>query len=337
MLSIERSVQEVRANEPGELPSNLIGSPEPTLIRGLVRHWPIVQAGLESPAAVEAYLRRFYAGAIVNAVYGKPGEQGRIFYNEDLSGFNFEATKSRLDTVLDDIRSQSHVGDPIGIYVGTTPVDTVLPGFRSENDIRLNVPGPLVSIWLGNRSRIAAHFDQPDNIACCASGRRRFILFPPTEIENLYPGPIDFTPAGQIISMVDFEEPDFDAFPRFRAALEQAQVAELEPGDAIWVPSMWWHHVEGLQVLNVLINYWWNATPAWMDAPASVLDYALLALRDLPKPQREAWKAIFDYYVFDFDEESVGHIPKDRRGVLGAMDAIGARKLRAQLLRKINR
>jgi hypothetical protein len=337
MLSIERRVREVRANQPGELPSDLISSPEPTTIRGLVRHWPIVQAGLESPAAVETYLRRFYDGAMVNSVYGKPGERGRVFYNEDLTGFNFEAVKSRLDTVLEDMRSQSHAEDPAGIYVGTTPVDTVLPGFRSENDIRLNVPNPLVSIWLGNRSRIAAHFDQPDNIACCAAGRRRFILFPPTEIENLYPGPVDFTPAGQIVSMVDFEKPDFDAFPRFRAALEQAQVTELEPGDAICVPSMWWHHVEGLDVLNVLINYWWNATPAWMDAPANVLDYALLALRDLPKPQREAWKAIFDFYVFDFEEASIGHIPEGRRGVLGPMDAVGARRLRAQLLRKINR
>jgi hypothetical protein len=307
------------------------------LIRGLVEHWPIVRAAADSPGAVENYLRRFYAGAIVNAVYGKPGERGRLFYNKDLSGFNFEAVKSRLDTVLDDIRSQSHAADPAGVYVGSTPVDKVLPGFRSDNDIRLDGFEPLVSIWLGNRSRIAAHFDQPDNIACCAAGRRRFILFPPAEIENLYPGPIDFTPAGQIISMVDFEEPDLEAYPRFRAALKNAQVAELSPGDAIWVPSMWWHHVEGMEILNVLINYWWSDTPAWMDAPASALDYALLALRDLPKRQREAWKAIFDFYVFDFEEGSIGHIPENRRGVLGPMDDMGARRLRASLLRKINR
>lgn len=337
MLSIEHSVREVRATGPGELPSDVLGSPEPMLVRGLVAHWPIVEAALDSPSGVEAYLRRLYTGATVNAVYGTPGERGRLFYNDDLSGFNFEAVKSRLDTVLDDIRSQSHAGDPAGVYVGSTPVDKVLPGFRSENDIRLDVTNPLVSLWLGNQSRIAAHFDQPDNIACCAAGRRRFILFPPGEIVNLYPGPIDLTPAGQIISMVDFEKPDFDAFPRFRAALANAQVAELAPGDAIWVPSMWWHHVEGLEMLNVLINYWWNATPAWMDAPANVLDYALLALRDLPKRQREAWKAIFDFYVFDFEEESIGYIPEGRRGVLGPMDEMSARRLRAQLLRNINR
>jgi len=337
MLSIEQNVRELQAGGPGELPAEVLGSAEPVLIRGLVGHWPIVRAALDSPAAVEAYLRRFYAGAAVNAVYGKPGDRGRLFYNEDLSGFNFETVKSRLDRVLDDIRTTSHAAEPAGVYVGSTPVDKVLPGFRAENDIRLDVRDPLVSIWLGNRSRIAAHFDQPDNVACCAVGRRRFILFPPTEIANLYPGPIDFTPAGQIISMVDFEEPDFEKYPRFREALKQARVAELKPGDALYVPSMWWHHVEGLEVLNMLINYWWNATPAYMDAPANVLDYALLALRDLPRAQLEAWKAIFDFYVFDFEEESIGHIPEGRRGVLGPMDELSARRLRAQLLRNLNR
>jgi len=239
--------------------------------------------------------------------------------------------------VLDDLRAQSHVPEPAGVYVGSTTVDTALPGFRSENDIRIEGADPLVSIWLGNRSRIAAHFDLPENVACCAAGRRRFILFPPTEIANLYPGPLDFTPAGQVISMVDFEAPDFARFPRFRQALEHAQVAELEPGDGVYVPSMWWHHVEGLDRLNVLINYWWRPTPGFMDTPANVLDYALLTLRDLPKAEREAWRAIFDYYVFDFDEDAVAHIPENRRGLLGPMDEVKARRLRAQLLNRLNR
>jgi hypothetical protein len=286
---------------------------------------------------VEAYLRRFYTNATVNAVYGRPEDHGRLFYNEDLSGFNFQAVRARLDKMLDDLRSQSHVAEPAGVYVGSTTVDKALPGFRSEIDIRTEGADPLVSIWLGNRSRIAAHYDLPENIACCAAGRRRFILFPPDAIADLYPGPIDFTPAGQVISMVDFEEPDFERFPRFRQALERAQVAELEPGDAVYVPSMWWHHVEGLDGLNVLLNYWWRPTPAYMDTPANVLDYALFTLRDLPRAQREAWRAIFDYYVFDFEEDTVAHIPESRRGLLGPMDELKARRLRAQLLNRLNR
>jgi hypothetical protein len=337
MLRVDRTVTEVSIGTPGELPEGVMGSAEPLLMKGLVSHWPIVRAAGESPAAVENYIRRFDSGVTINAVYGEPGQRGRLFYNEDLSGFNFRTVQSKLGQVLEHVRAQSHEPDPAGVYIGSTPVDKVLPGFRSENDIRLDGVRPLVSIWLGNRSRIAAHFDQPDNVACCAAGRRRFILFPPSEIVNLYPGPIHFTPAGQIISMVDFEEPDYERFPKFRKALESARVADLQPGDALYVPSMWWHHVEGREILNILINYWWNATPAWMDAPANVLDYALLALRDLPRQQRDAWRALFDFYVFDFDQESVGHIPGDRRGALAPLDETTARRLRAQLINNLNR
>lgn len=337
MVRIDRHVRELPVARAGELPPTVPGCGEPLLLRGLVAHWPIVEAARESQAAVDSYLRRFYTTATVNAVYGRPEDHGRLFYSEDLAELNFRAVRVRLDKVLDDLRAQSHVAEPAGVYVGSTTLDTALPGFRSENDIRIEGADPLVSIWLGNRSRIAAHYDLPENIACCAAGRRRFILFPPGEIANLYPGPIDFTPAGQVISMVDFGEPDFGKFPRFRRALERAQVAELEPGDAVYVPSMWWHHVEGLDRLNVLINYWWRRSPGYMDTPANALDYALLTLRDLPRAEREAWRAIFNYYVFDFDEDAVAHIPESRRGLLGPMDAGKARRLRAQLLNRLNR
>jgi oxalate decarboxylase/phosphoglucose isomerase-like protein (cupin superfamily) len=51
-------------------------------------------------------------------------------------------------------------------------------------------------------------------------------------------------------------------FPRFQQALEAASVAGMEPGDAIFVPSMWWHHVESLASFNILVNYWWTPTAA---------------------------------------------------------------------------
>jgi len=337
MPGIERQVRDVPVDGPGQVPSAVFKSSEPVVLRGLVRHWPMVQAAQESPAAAEAYLRRFYDQATVNAVFGEPGQRGRLFYNEDLSGFNFQAVRANLDRVLDEIRKQSHAEHPAGVYMGSTSVDEVLPGFRAANDIQLDGYDPLVFIWLGNRSRIAAHFDLPDNIACCAAGRRRFTLFPPEEIANLYPGPIDFTPAGQTISMVDFDEPDFERFPKFQKALGKAQLAELGPGDAVFIPSMWWHHVEGLDHLNVLVNYWWRPVPAYMDTPANVLEYALLALRGLPRHQREAWRSLFDHYVFDFEEESIQHIPENCRGVLAPMDEMAARRLRAKLLKKLNR
>jgi hypothetical protein len=226
---------------------------------------------------------------------------------------------------------------PAAIYVGSTTVDTVLPGLRAHNDIDLGARDALASIWIGNQTRIAAHYDLPDNLAVVAAGRRRFTLFPPEQLANLYVGPLDFNPAGQAISLVDFANPDYARFPRFREALAQAQVAELEPGDAIFIPSMWWHHVEALAPFNVLVNYWWRQSPAYMDTPTNALMLALLTMRELPQAQRQAWQEIFRHYIFEADEASVAHLPPHARYALAPLDEARARSLRATLIKRINR
>jgi hypothetical protein len=208
---------------------------------------------------------------------------------------------------------------------------------RADNDLNIGHLNPLISIWVGNKTRVAAHYDAPENIACVVIGKRRFTLFPPSQIENLYPGPLDFTPAGQTISMVDFENPDFEKYPRFKTALEHAQVADMEPGDALLLPSMWWHHVEGLSKFNMLINYWWRVSPKYMGQATTVLNHALLSIRDLPAHEKAAWKHIFDYYIFNDSTYAGEHLPEAARGSLGELDEMQARKLRALLLNKLNR
>ncbi|MGB5447787.1 MAG: cupin-like domain-containing protein, partial [Woeseiaceae bacterium] len=122
-----------------------------------------------------------------------------------------------------------------------------------------------------------------------------------------------------------------------RTALRHAQVADMRPGDALFIPSMWWHHVEGLDSFNILINYWWRTVPAWMGNPMDVLNHALLSIRDLPAAQRAAWQNIFAHYIFEADNELTSHIPEARHGVLSPIDELSARRLRALLLKQLNR
>jgi hypothetical protein len=136
--------------------------------------------------------------------------------------------------------------------------------------------------------------------------------------------------------MVDLREPDFDKYPRFREALANAQVAELEPGDAIFIPSMWWHHVEALEPFNVLVNYWWRDTPRFLGQPQDALNHALLAIRDLPEEEKELWRQMFDYYVFG-DARRRPRIFRKARGILDPLDAESAGRIRANLLRSLSR
>jgi hypothetical protein len=337
LLEINRKVREVQGCRPDSLSDDILYSAEPLVLRGLTADWPLVEAAKQSSAQAESYILQFDSGQPLTAYRGPGDINGRIFYNHDLSGFNFERIRLPLTEVFENLRQYSSEAQPPTLYVGSTMVDNWLPEMRRDNDLKLEGHDPLVSIWIGNRSRIAAHYDFPTNIACSVAGRRRFTLFPPEQLENLYVGPIDFTPAGQSISMVDFDNPDYVVHPKFREALKAAQVVELEPGDAILIPSMWWHHVESLDDLNILVNYWWRNTPAYMGTPVNVLQHAIMGIRELPPEQRAAWREVFDHYVFKADDKNYQHIPEGARGVLNPLDEVTARDIRNLLLNKFKR
>jgi cupin-like protein len=330
-------IEELHGIDPRALPDEVLESSRPLVLRGVAADWPLVRAGRESPRAACEYLLRFYRQSTVGVFLGSPEIEGRFFYNDDLSGLNFKPALIKLDTVLEELLRHLETRRPPALYVGSTTIDSALPDFRRENDFEFGARDPLASIWIGNRSRIAAHHDLPDNIACVAVGRRRFTLFPPDQLANLYIGPLDLTPAGQPISLVDFHKPDFARFPKFAAALEQAQVAELEAGDAIFIPSFWWHHIESLAPLNVLVNYWWRRAPEHMDSPIQALLHAIMTVRDLPEDQRRMMEMMFRHYVFSPGEHTTGHIPENARRMLGPLDANRVREMRAYLLKFLNR
>lgn len=335
-MSVENEIAEISDCRPEEVGSRVRSLEEPAVFRGLVRDWPVVKASM-SPRKAAEYVRQFYTGDKVTAFFAPPDISGRVGYDEGFTGFNYEQRTVTLNEVLNPLLDHLDDHESPAYYIGSTLLDRWFPGFRAANDLELDEREPLVSLWIGNRIRVSAHFDVPDNIACCVAGRRRFTLFPPEQLDNLYVGPWDVTPAGQAISLVDADEPDFERFPRFRDALAASRSATLEPGDAVFIPSMWWHHVAGLDGLNMLVNYWWRETPRFMGSPLNVLKHALLELRDLTPAQRKAWQHIFDYYVFDCQESSVEHIPEHARGMLGTIDDTTARKLRADLLNRLNR
>lgn len=316
--------------------ADMLRGDEPLLLRGLVADWPAVRASA-MPGGALAYLRAFSAGATVGAWFGPPEIDGRFGYTADLSGVNFVREKLAFEALLDAL--EQHLGQPRppAIYMGSTTVDTCVPGFRADNRIDIGQPDALVSLWLGNRSTVAAHQDLPDNLACVIAGHRRFTLLPPDEVGNLYLGPLENTLAGQPTSLVDFGHPDLARFPKFAAAQARAQVAELGPGDALYIPSMWWHHVEATGPVNLLVNHWWRQSPAHMDSPMAALLLALMTVRDLPTAQRQAWRHLFDHYVFDADEHTAEHIPEPVRQILGPLDDTATRALRARIARRLNR
>lgn len=305
----------------------------PVVFKGLVDDWPIVAAGRRSEQALADYLKRHGSDQPVQAWFGAPAIDGRFGYADDLAGFNHERRIVPLPDLLDYLLANRDDPHAFSAYAGGIPIPKHLPSLAPTVLIPLLAAGRemLVSLWLGTRTRTAAHWDVPQNLACVVLGRRRFLLFPTEQVRNLYVGPLDYTLAGQPISLVDFAAPDLDRFPRFADAMAAAELAELEPGDVLYVPSLWWHHVESLDPVGVMINFWWRDGPGYLMTPLLTLFHALLTLRELPTAEREAWRVMFDHYIFGTNGDPMEHLPPAARGVFGEMTPDLLRRLKAML------
>ena len=142
------------------------------------------------------------------------------------------------------------------------------------------------------------------------------------------------------MSLVSLRHPDLERYPKFREALAAAHAAELGPGDAIFIPALWWHHVESLEPFNVLVNYWWHDSQgdgALADSAFDALLHGILSIRGLPPATRRAWGAFFEQYVFGNDAEVTAHIPEQRRGILGKLSEEQVAGLRAHLAKRLGR
>jgi hypothetical protein len=309
----------------------IVPAARPLVLRGLLADWPAVRAGREGASALADYLRRHDRGIGVKVKIAPPEARGRFFYNDDLTGFNFRKETMPVSAALDILLATASEAELPALAIQSIQARQMLPGFDLDNVMPLLPESASPRLWLGSAVTVAAHYDPADNIACVVAGRRRFTLFPPEQVGNLYPGPFELTISGPIVSMVDFDAPDLALYPKFPEAMKAALVADLEPGDALYIPCMWWHHVRSTAPINMLVNYWWD-TPNTSHGPGiDALVHAMLAIKGLPEPHRAAWRALFGHYVFQDDGAPGGHLPADRRGVQGELTPMAAQALRAKL------
>lgn len=321
---------------------DLFKANKPVVLRGLVADWELVKASKQSANDVMMALEGQYNGHQTGVYVAPAGSNARFFYNHDLSGFNYQSKSASLTEVFNDIRSYQGDNEHPYVYINSLRVAEAFPKLHETDDLNFSHAvfegnRPLSKIWIGTESIASTHFDIPNNIACCVQGKRRFTLFPPEQVHNLYPGPMDLTPGGQVVSMADLRNPDYEQFPRLRQALDQAIVIDLEPGDALYYPSMWWHQVEALSSFNVMINYWWTTVLGYMGNPWDVVLHSILSIRDRPEEEKKAWQSILDFYVFGAAETPRAHLPPDAQGVLSDVDGSSARRLRSVLRANLNR
>jgi hypothetical protein len=314
-----RAITEYEPMDRERFEREVVPKGEPAVVRELVADWPVVRAAKDGDEALAKVLRDAASDEPFEAWFGAPEIGGRFGYNADFTGFNHERKLASVGQLLDLLLRQRGHAQPFSMYAGGIPIRKHLPGLLPAIGVPMLDMGraTLISLWLGNRTRTAAHWDLPQNLACVVAGRRRFTLFPTEQLKNLYVGPLDFTLAGQPISLVDIDQPDLKQHPRFAEALEAAQTAEVGPGDALYVPSLWWHAVASLDELGAMINFWWRDAEPPLLSPLNALYHAVITMKNLPPSELAAWRVMFDHYIFEDNGDPVEHLPEPALGILG--------------------
>ena len=290
----------------------LAAASQPTVLHGAIDHWPILAAAKQGE--LDAYLLTRDRGAPVPVMEAPPASKGRFGYTAGCRDFSFAKRYRPLRETLNRIARVPDDGTAGTIAIQMLPLELHLPEVVHENPMPLVPPGAAPKLWLGGRVHTQIHNDRDHNLVCVIAGRRRFVLFPPEQVGNLYIGPVDNPPA---LSLVDAEAPDLAAFPRFREALGAAQVAYLGPGDALLIPRYWWHHVTSLDRSNAMVNYWWGNQATGIGDAYDAFLTALLAYKELPPVERAYWRAMIELHVFG--DAGVSHLPPALRGPLGTL------------------
>ena len=234
-----------------------VASRRPVVLRGMIRDWPAMHRWSLD------YLGTAYA---TTPVVTLRAESGRVIMNSERG-----AVEERMQ--LRDFIAALHTGADDRYLTSRM---SALP-----ESLRRDAPLPLYcacaswhnsNLWIGPAGTIAClHRDLADNLHGVVSGRKRFTLVAPRQSSLVYPnGLFHSFPNG---CRVDVEHPDFRRFPRLRGV--ETLVAELEPGDAIYIPRRWWHHARTLAV-SVSVNFWW----------ASGLQHLIVLLADTIKRVR---------------------------------------------------
>ncbi|HEX3676482.1 MAG TPA: cupin-like domain-containing protein [Sphingomicrobium sp.] len=253
-------IPELPAPSSEQFRDEILPAARPAVLRGIVLDWPLVAAARQDPHRAMDMLSSNASGLETDVLRAEAEMEGRFHYGPDGLSLNFIRGTGNIPGVLAGLRQLENVPRPFAIAAQAMVADQYVPGFSSAHPMPLVPASAAPRLWIGNEAKVATHNDPIENVAVVVAGRRRFTIFPPEAEPNLYMGPKHPTPAGARISMVHVTAPDFDRYPLYAAALQTAQQAELLPGDAIFIPRDWFHHVEALEKFNVLANYWWDAT-----------------------------------------------------------------------------
>lgn len=210
---------------PQEFRDQYIKSKTPVKFTGMMDDWPATKNwSLE-------FFRELEANSTVHL------EEGNVMQSE---------TQFRKKEFRDFVNSLIS-GEESG-YLSVFRIFDQFPELRNDVDFSILDQFKIKSStsgWLGPKGTVTGyHIDWGDNILAQIVGRKCLHLVSPDDTPNMYVSrKFD---QGTTISNVDIDQYDENEYPKF-ANVRQHRII-LNPGEMIFIPRGWWHHVRSLDV-----------------------------------------------------------------------------------------
>jgi len=158
---------------------------------------------------------------------------------------NEHKTRTRLHDFVERVKQAGQTND---FYMVANNRSLESPHMRSlldEVHILENILDPARSqsrmfLWFGPAGTVTPlHHDAMNIVLAQVYGRKNITLIPSFQTPWVY------NHTG-VYSAVDLERPDYAKFPLFRKATQLKVL--LEPGQILFIPVGWWHHVRSIDV-----------------------------------------------------------------------------------------
>ncbi len=203
-----------------------------------------------------------------------------------------------LDTPLDDRDSHLYLTQELA---DLNPSRSLERSADLSELLRLNAKAASVNLWAGQTGVVApCHYDGHHNMYVQLSGRKRFWIWPPTAWPLLRPFPFLHPSHAQAqvnVSTVIAAATDTPALLAERLAAAEARVVDLDPGELLYLPPLWFHQTEALTP-SISLN-------VWTQTEAAAVADRLVAL-ELPLPS--------GFSVNDGSLQAVGRVGHRRVG-----------------------
>eukprot|EP00794_Sanderia_malayensis_P007782 gene7782-8627_t len=215
--------------------THFIRKRKPIVFRGVAKRWMAVKYWQD-----DNYMKEKYGHVIVDV------EMGKIYKNalnprQTMNISHFIDIYKDQTIYLDSPFPQSELMN-----------DLEVPFFMQCPELSPNFTSAHLLFSSGNTSS-CFHHDGYENLLTMVSGIKVITLVNYTYMKEVYADHIDAFPG---LSPISPEGVDFEKWPLFKDVPFHKIV--LKPGDIVYIPKNWWHHVRSFNSPNIAVTIWFN-------------------------------------------------------------------------------